>query len=185
MSPLPSEYAWIDRVIASGEAPRTLVEARARHGVAETPGPDDNPLLLAWARELGVERDCAKDEVSWCGLFAGIVVERAGWKPVERLLAARAWLTFGRAPDRPGLGDLLVFWRGSKTGWQGHVGFYVGEDATAFHVLGGNQGDRVSIVRIARGRLLGARRPKWRVAQPKGVKPVRLLAAGKLSENEA
>ena len=38
---------------------------------------------------------------------------------------------------------------------------------------------------LAFGVLLGARRPKWRVAQPKGVKPVRLLAAGKLLETEA
>ena len=185
MSPLPAAYAWIDRVIASGEAPRTLIEARKRFGVAEVPGAPDNPEILAWARELGVEADYVRDEVSWCGLFMGVVVERAGWRPVERLLAARSWLRFGQPADRPSLGDILVFWRGSKTGWQGHVGLYVGEDATAFHVLGGNQGDRVSIARIAKSRLLGARRPKWRVAQPKGVKPVRLLAAGKLLETEA
>ena len=101
MSPLPPAYAWIDQVIASGEAPRTLIEARKRFGIAEVPGAPDNPEILAWARELGVEADYVRDEISWCGLFAGIVVERAGWRPVERLLAARSWLRFGRPADRP------------------------------------------------------------------------------------
>ena len=35
---------------------------------------------------------------------------------------------------------------------------YVGEDDTAFHVIGGNQEDRVSIKRLGRDRLLQARR---------------------------
>jgi hypothetical protein len=34
----------------------------------------------------------------------------------------------------------------------GHVAFAVGEDATHFHVLGGNQGARVSIMRIEKAR---------------------------------
>lgn len=71
-------------------------------------------------------------------------------------LWARGWLTFGRAcTPRPGA--VLVFSRGRASG---HVGFQVGEDAAAFHVLGGNQTNRVSVARIARSRLLGARWPR-------------------------
>jgi hypothetical protein len=53
----------------------------------------------------------------------------------------------------------LVFWRGSRKGWKGHVGFYHGEDSTHFHVLGGNQSNAVTVSRIAKSRLLSARWP--------------------------
>ena len=93
----------------------------------------------------------------------------------------RGWANFGVKAPEPALGDVLVFSRGSG----GHVGLYVGEDATAFHVLGGNQGDSVSIVRILKNRLLAARRPAWRIAQPGNVRPIHLAGAGQLSLNEA
>ena len=53
------------------------------------------------------------------------------------------------------------------------------------HVLGGNQGDRVSIKRIAKGRLIGAQRCPWRINQPSNVRRIELAAGGKLSTNEA
>ncbi len=83
------------------------------------------------------------------------------------------------------LGDILVFWREKKTGWKGHVGMYVGEDKTHYHVLGGNQSDSVSIARIEKGRLLGARRCKWKVNQPPNVRVVKLAATGIVTTNEA
>jgi hypothetical protein len=52
-------------------------------------------------------------------------------------------------------------------------------------VLGGNQGDAVSICRIAKARLLGARRPVWKPAQPASVRTVKLASGGALSTNEA
>ena len=67
----------------------------------------------------------------------------------------------------------------------GGVGLYVGEDAHAFHVLGGNQSDRVMIKRITKNRLLGCRRCPWRINQPAAVRPVVLAANGALSTNEA
>jgi len=55
----------------------------------------------------------------------------------------------------PRPGCILTFTRAGG----GHVGFYVGEDDTHLHVLGGNQGDAVSITRIARNRLSEMRWP--------------------------
>ena len=52
------------------------------------------------------------------------------------------------------------------------------------HFLGFNQGDQVSIVRMARTRLYAARRPVYQ-SQPKTVLPYRLVAASQLSTNEA
>ncbi len=57
-------------------------------------------------------------------------------------------------------------------------------DASSFFVLGGNQGDQVSIVRIAKSRCIAVALP-WKLAQPANVRPVRLAAGGALSQNEA
>ena len=78
-------------------------------------------------------------------------------------LGARNWLAFGVPQQKPALGDVLVFWRGTSGGFSGHVGLYVGEDAQAFHVLGGNQSDAVTIAFFAKSCLLGARWQRVRV----------------------
>ena len=102
--------------------------------------------------------------------------------PPRLYLAALEWAAFGTSVPKGGaaLGDVLVFKR--KGG--GHVGLYVGHDASAFHVLGGNQSDRVTISRLSKQRLVAARRPAYR-AQPANVRPIPLAASGSLSVNEA
>jgi hypothetical protein len=66
---------------------------------------------------------------------------------------------------------VLVFWRGSRNGSQGHVGIYIAESATSYYVMGGNQNDSVNIKAIPKSRLLAARRSDWNIGQPSGVKP--------------
>lgn len=173
---LPSAYTWLAQI----DAPRIIDEALRLYGTTERVGPANNPEIMAWARETGLASTYTADSIPWCGLFAAVVVKRAGWEPVEGPLWARAWQNFGKATARAGLGDVLAFKRGAG----GHVGFYVAEDAEAYHVLGGNQGDAVSIVRIERARLLAARRPIWKYAQPASVKPYHVAASGALSTNE-
>jgi uncharacterized protein (TIGR02594 family) len=175
---LPAAYAWLAREAG----PRVLIEALALVGTKEVPGAASNPVILSWAREVGVANAYTNDGIAWCGLYAAVVAKRAGFEPVGNPLWARNWLGFGTKVSTPALGDVLVF---SRPGGGGHVGFYVGEDATAFHVLGGNQSDTVKVSRIDKGRLLGARRCPWRLAQPTAVRPVRLAAGGALSTNEA
>jgi cell wall-associated NlpC family hydrolase len=78
------------------------------------------------------------------------------------------------------LGDILTF----KRNGGGHVGIYAGEDATHYHVLGGNQNNSVSVTRIAKSRLHQARRTAWKVAQPANVRKVFLEAKGTITTNE-
>ena len=172
---LPAAYAWLDSV----EPPRLVREALALYGVREKDGKIDNPVILAWADECGI-KGYKDDEIPWCGLFMAVIAKRAGWPMVESPLWARNWAKWGNPSPEPGLGDVLVFVRGQG----GHVGVYVGEDSDCFHVLGGNQGNAVSIVSIARDRLLAARRPAWKIAQPESVKPYTLAATGAVSTNE-
>jgi hypothetical protein len=56
-------------------------------------------------------------------------------------------------------GAVLVFDRADG----GHVGLYVGADLTSYQVLGGNQGDRVSIMRLERSRCVARR---WPINRP-------------------
>jgi uncharacterized protein (TIGR02594 family) len=97
-------------------------------------------------------------------------------------LGARNWMNFGVDCD-PQLGAILVFWRGSKNGWKGHVGFYHGEDSGHYHVLGGNQSNSVNVMKLTRSRLLGARWPVT-AGQPSGQKVAGAAHIAK-SENEA
>lgn len=163
-------------------------EARRLIGAREAPGKADNPDIINWAEDLDLRYP--GDDVPWCGLFVAHCI--ASQLPEEPLpdnpLGARNWLKFGVAQE-PSDGAVLVFWRGSSSGWQGHVGFYAGEDGAAFHVLGGNQSNAVNIARISRGRLLGTRWPG--TAPSPRIKPdARHLpragrGAGALSTNEA
>ena len=67
---------------------------------------------------------------------------------------ARNWLLFGQE-TKPVIGAVLIFARRSG----GHVGVAVGQDDTHFFILGGNQSDSVTVTRIAKSRLPGARWP--------------------------
>jgi uncharacterized protein (TIGR02594 family) len=157
--------------------------ARTKEGLKEFAGAPSNPVLLQWAKELGLSAVYVNDGVSWCGLFVAHVMSHV--VPADPLpknpLGARAWLNYGVACE-PGYGAILVFWRGTKSGWQGHVGFYVGEDANYYYVFGGNQSDSVNVTKVAKGRLLGARAPK---SVPFTPATVRMTTSGKVSTNEA
>jgi uncharacterized protein (TIGR02594 family) len=169
-----------------GLLPRTISEGLALFGVQEIMGRGSNRTILGWRDELnqnGVSiRGFSDDDIAWCGLFAAIVAFRRMSRADEVVkdpLWARNWLGFGVKSPTPGLGDVLVFSRGEG----GHVGFYVAEDSLCYHVLGGNQSNAVTIARIPRSRLLGARRPLYKVT-PASAKPFIASSSGAISTNE-
>lgn len=174
---LPQQYRWLQTI---GQLPRMVQEAISLFGTIETPGAGNNPTILAWAKETGLDKVYTADAVPWCGLFMAVVAYRAGKFPPTSPLWALSWSKFGVEAGQPRLGDVLTFTR--KGG--GHVGLYIGEDKTAYHVLGGNQSDAVSFARIDKIRLYRVRRPAYKL-RPETVRPFMLAAAGGLSENEA
>ena len=74
---------------------------------------------------------------------------------------ARSFLKWGMRIIEPKFGDIVVFYRGNKKGWQGHVAFYHSKSRIPGYikVLGGNQKDQVSIARYPNRKILGYRRP--------------------------
>lgn len=155
-------------------------EARRKMGLHER---RDNRALRRWlfsdGKTLG---DPAK--LPWCGDFVETCI--ALTLPDEDLPAnpygARNWMGFG-VPVRPQVGAVLVFWRGRRDGWKGHVGFYVAEDSGHYHVLGGNQDNAITVARLDKERLLGARWPET-AERPNGT-TARRAAIGTVSTNEA
>ena len=177
---LPAQYGWL---LQLSPLPRMVQEALKLYGTRELVGSKHNPTILDWARELEIDHIYREDEMPWCGLFVGICAHRAD-KVVTLtsydLLRALQWVRFGRPTPVPMLGDVLVFRR--KGG--GHVGLYIAEDETCYHVLGGNQGNQVSIMRMEKDRLQAVRRPLYN-NQPLTVRPYRVAPTGIISKNEA
>ena len=169
-------YLWLTQE----PAPRHLLKAVELFGITEIVGTQHNPVIIGWAKELKLDNVYKSDEIPWCGLYVAIVIHRAGRPVVTDPLWALNWNKFGVRVEKPMLGDVLTFTR--KSG--GHVGLYVGEDETAYHVLGGNQGNKVCVSRIAKSRLSQARRPEYK-SQPTNIRRVFLSGNGALSTNEA
>lgn len=169
---LPEPYRFLE----DEPGPRMLLEALPLFGVYEHPGAANNPAIIAWATECKIPY--TEDSIPWCGLFMAVVAKRAGKDLPASPLWARNWLRFWDACE-PELGCVLVFERGQG----GHVGLYVGEDLTHYHVLGGNQSDQVSIARINKGRLLGAC-AQYKFAKPPNVRRIHLEAVGDETHDE-
>lgn len=120
-----------------------LDKAKTYLGLSEVPGKAHNPKILGWWK--AIRATFTDDETPWCATFVGGVLEECGIRS-SRSAAARSYLKWGFPLGGPAVGAVVVFWRGSPKSAAGHVGFVVGKDkAGNLMVLGGNQGDKVSI----------------------------------------
>ena len=127
---------------------------------------------------------CRGDDIPWCGLFVGHCISSTLDQEAvpTGLLGARSWERFGIKTD-PTPGAVMVFWRKSQQSGLGHVGFYAGEDDTAYRILGGNQSDSVSLAWVKKDRLVAAR---WPATVPiSAARPVHVARNETLSWNEA
>jgi len=135
-------------------------------GTKEVEGKDhNNPDIVRWWKLN--ELKYKTDETAWCANFVGGVLEELGHHSTHSL-RARSYLDYGEKIDKPAYGCIVVFWRESPTSDHGHVGFVVGQTKKGnLMVLGGNQGNQVSIIPFALNRVLGYR---WPI---KGKKPLK------------
>lgn len=136
--------------------PKWLTIAVGHIGLKEIVGPKHNSTILGWLAKL--KAWWKDDETPWCGTFVAECLSSANLPIIKNWMRAKDWAAYGSnlRLSRLARGAILVFAREGG----GHVGFYVGEDMTHYHVLGGNQGNAVSITRIAKARLIAARWPK-------------------------
>ena len=180
---LPDQYQWL---LAIPVLPKMVAEGLKllQEDTKEILGNKDNPVIMQLAKETDVSDIYAHDEVAWCAVAHTAIALRAGkdvpFKDYDRL-RAKSFANWGELSPTPMLGDTLVFTRPEGA----HVGMYIAEDATAYHVMGGNQGNQYCIARIAKDRLAACRRPIYKSGIPDSVKQNIASATGSLSSNEA
>jgi len=127
--------------------------------IKELPGRDDHPFVQ-WCHMLCGLGANQPDETPWCSSFVNAIA----WQlrlPRSKSAAARSWMTIGETVagiNFASVGyDVVVLKRGTNP-MQGHVGFYAGASGVHVSVLGGNQGNTVSVAHFPLADLVGIRR---------------------------
>lgn len=135
-----------------------LHDMLTNYGLAEIAGPQHNPKILEMFRDIGFAW-VDSDETPWCSGAMNYFAKKHGYERSGNL-DARSWLKVGEIITEPKLGDVVVFWRESKSSWKGHVGIYINHDTNYIYCLGGNQSGSIRITPYPIDRLLGYRRLK-------------------------
>lgn len=157
--------------------PKHLQIARKHLGIKELTNKNDGKQLLTWWERLNSRWLYLQP---WCGLFVAICLREAGYPIAKYFYRAKDWLNYGYKISMPVVGCIVIFDR--KGG--GHVGFCIGKDnAGRLLVLGGNQGNQVSIMPFDMNRVLGYRMPKEAIA-PYTPLPI-ITSQGASSQDEA
>ena len=116
-----------------------------------------------------------------CGTYVAHCLKSTGYEIPKYWMRAKDWAAWGKSVEKPTLGCVVVFER--KGG--GHVGFVVGTAENGdLMVLGGNQGNKVSVAPFDPSRAIAFRVPKDFVA---GLDDLPVLASNGMprSTNEA
>ncbi|MGE0288337.1 MAG: TIGR02594 family protein [Bradyrhizobium sp.] len=127
-------------------------------GISEVHGSVTNPKIAEMFRISG-HPEIKDDETPWCAAFVGACLRLSGYRS-SGSLGARSYEHFGQdLKDSPQRGCIVVFTRGDPKAATGHVAFYDHDDGDRIKVLGGNQGDAVTVVSFPKSRVLAYRLP--------------------------
>jgi uncharacterized protein (TIGR02594 family) len=138
------------------DQPAWLALAWAEFGVREVAGAGDAAAVCGYFREAG-HSEIQHDATPWCAAFVGAMLKRAAIAGTGSLMA-RSYLSWGEAIDEARSGAVVVMSRGDDAN-AGHVGMFVGAAGKRIFLLGGNQGDAVSVEAFDVSRVLGYRWP--------------------------
>lgn len=160
-----------------------LVEARRHLGLRELPGAPTEPTIARWLKEL--KAWWSEDATPWCGTFAAHCIKAQGLALPTHWYRAKDWLNWGEVLTDPAEGCIVVFNREGG----GHVGFVIGRDLRGrLLVIGGNQGDAVSVAPFEFSRVAGYRWPTGATVPPRpgaNLLPIWDTARIESSRNEA
>lgn len=148
-----SDKQKLDEMLST--KPKWMLIAEGELGTSEIIGKKHNKKILEYQKSTSLQ--ASDDETPWCSAFVNWVMKQSGI-PGTNLANARSWLNWGTAIKEPKIGCVVVLKRGNSA-WQGHVGFFVGQREGFLKILGGNQGNKVSIQEYPKNSLLGFRWP--------------------------
>jgi len=125
--------------------------AESQMGVHELPGRAQNKKILEYHATTSL--GATDDETPWCSSFVNWCVKQAGFNGTNSA-AARSWMKWGVPLKSPEKGCIVVFQRPGGN----HVAFFDSDQGSEYiRVLGGNQGDQVSLSNYRKDRILGFR----------------------------
>lgn len=130
-----------------------LALAKSYLGLKESAGAADNSKVVALYALAG-HPEVKHDSVAWCAAFVSAVLAKAHIKNPQTLWALD-YAKWGQPLDKPILGCVGV----KKRNGGGHVGFVVGANEKSIILLGGNQGDAVSVAAFPRENFVAFRWP--------------------------
>ena len=133
--------------------------ARGYIGIREDKSSKTNPVIEKWLHKMPSFKGASRawwndDETPWCGLFTGYCLGVTGRHVVKEWYRAKSWESAKEMTklSDPAYGCIVTFTRDGG----GHVGFVVGNNQSGkLMVLGGNQGDAVSIAPFELSRVTG------------------------------
>lgn len=139
--------------------PNELIYTGARRflGVAEVSGPRSNKLIQAWIKQAATWLDGDDSKTAWCGCFRGAIGLETGTGVPKAYYRALNWLAWGKPVKslKDAIrGDTVVLKR--PGGY--HVGLLETFDGARLRLLGGNQGNAVSIATFNPADVVGIRR---------------------------
>lgn len=117
-------------------------------GTLEGKGSANNPKVVAYYKDAGFP-GVTQDAVAWCAAFVGAILARSG-NPNTHSLMALTYEKFGVPLVTPIYGCIAVKKRKGAASWNRHVGFVVAANKEKIWLVGGNQGDAVSIAAFPR-----------------------------------
>lgn len=152
-----------------------MIPARDLVGTRELPGAKHNKVILGFLRAMrNIGRwGKSRDETPWCAAFVHHCLKEVGVEGTGHALAS-SYKTWGR-PAKFEQGAIIVIKKkqrggdestGSRAGY--HVGFLIRVTKHSYVILGGNQGDAVSVRYFSKRRweLSALRKPVIELACP-------------------
>ena len=155
--------------------------ARKYIGLSEIGATNKHPTIDAWAKSLSGKWLIGQP---WCGTFCAQVFKEAGLsaKIPKDFFRAKEWEKAGTKLDKPAYGCIVTFTRDAG----GHVGFVVGKTKSGMlKVLGGNQSNAVTIQDFDPKRVTSYRWVSSGTLPHDHRYDLPVLAAGRISTNEA
>ena len=137
---------------------KIIYDAAAKYlGTREIPGPGTNSIIKGWIRAAAKWLDYDDSSTPWCGCFRGAIgMETSTGVPAEHY-RAKNWLKWGSGVHtiREAIkGDTVILVR--KGGF--HVALFDRLAGDYVYLLGGNQGNAVSVAKFPINQIEGLRR---------------------------
>lgn len=124
--------------------PKWLKIARRELGVSEK-NPGSNPRILEYLATTKLPKSAKQsDNTAWCAAFMNWCLETVGLNGKDSAWALD-WAGYGNPVSPPTLGSITVFSRVGANESGGHVGFFLRDLGSQIEIIGGNQGNKVSV----------------------------------------